>query len=354
MSKVVRVDQLTLTLLVIIGSCWLLLSTPTIHAATPAQIQTAIDKGKAYLYKTQKNGNWEVVQVPDPKIDSGYDVENTQFGGLTAVATFALLAAGEDPQDPRLKQAIAFLKKTDSHGIYALGMRCQIWNMIPQDESVKQVLRHDRDLLIRGIAAKQPNTGFYGYDATKPGADADHSSSQFGVLGLWAIDQAGVEVPTQVWNAFDAGWRGHQLADGGWSYRQTSDATSLLSMTAAGAATLFITQDYTHFAPRLNGNINDPAIDAALKWMGEHLPEVTTRREYYTLFGVSRVGLACGYKYIGNTNWFAWGSDLIVQSQAAEGFWSGGIQNDDNVPDTSFSLLFLSRSRAPIVFNNWK
>jgi hypothetical protein len=324
-------------------------------AATPSDIQSAIERGKQYLYQTQKDGNWEVVPAPDPTIDGGYRVENMQFGGLTAIATFALLASGDDAQKPELVKAIAFLKKCKSAGTYALGMRCQIWNMIPQDESVKQAMRRDRDLLIKGIAAKEPNTGFYGYDCNKPGTDAaDHSASQFGVLGMWALQQAGSEVPLAVWQAYDAGWRSHERAEGAWSYHADEDEPSTLSMTAAGVATLFITQDYTHSVARLSGNIDDPAIEKGLDWMGQHFDDVTTRRNYYTLFGISRVGLASGYKYIGNTDWFSYGADYLLKVQNEDGYWSGGLQNDNNVPDTSFSLLFLSRGRAPVLFNKLK
>jgi hypothetical protein len=324
----------------------LLLPSSAAFAATSAEIQASIDKGKAYLYSIQSGGNWEIVPAPDPKHTNPWEVENTQYGGLTAIATFALLAAGEDPQDPRIKQAVAFLEKTGSPGTYAIGVRCQIWNMVPQDEVVKVAMARDRALLVQGIAGKAPNTGFYGYDCTKPGSDADHSASQFGVLGMWALNQAGMEVPSDVWRAYDFGWRSQQLAPGAWSYRFTSAVTTdaaylpSLSMTNAGVATLFITQEYTRAAPRLAGNVDDPAIDAGVKWIGEHLTDLTDDRRYYTLFGISRVGMACGYKYIGSTDWFRWGADQIVKEQHPEGFWASLRENPHNVPDTSFALLF--------------
>jgi hypothetical protein len=328
-----------------------------VTAATPEQIQTAIDKGKAFLYSTQKNGNWEVVPAPDPTATGGWMVENTQYTGLTAIATFALLASGEDPQDPRIRAAVDFLKKHETHGIYALGLRCQVWNMIPQDESLKQVMLRDRDLLLQGMSAKEPSIGFYGYDVKDPGSNCDHSSSQFAVLGMWALQQAGVEVPTKYWQIVDSGWRREQLADASWAYHfpvaaeDASTNAGTVSMTSAGVATLFITQDYTAMAARCQGNINDPSIDKGMAWIGDHLKDLPEGRRYYTLFGVSRVGLASGFKYIGNVDWFKFGAQLIVDDQAPDGSWQMGGENPGNIPNTSFAMLFLSRGRAPVMMN---
>src|SRR5687768_8227870 len=69
-------------------------------AATTQQIREAIQKGKDYLYSVQKDGNWEI----EEKIHG-------QKTGQTAVVLYALLAAGESPNDPRLASAIDYLKK---------------------------------------------------------------------------------------------------------------------------------------------------------------------------------------------------------------------------------------------------
>jgi hypothetical protein len=72
-------------------------------AATPAEVDQALQKAKDFLYGQQKNGTWEQVaqrqsSAERPDNDTGGD----QWGGLTAVCTYALLASGESPQDPKL------------------------------------------------------------------------------------------------------------------------------------------------------------------------------------------------------------------------------------------------------------
>src|SRR4051812_4539991 len=102
------------------------------RAATPEQVEATLQKAKDFLYSKQNaDGNWEEVQQADPK-GSHYDVKGKQWGGLTSVVTYALLASGESAQEPRLKKAVDFLKKAEIGGIYAVGMRCQVWHLLPQ------------------------------------------------------------------------------------------------------------------------------------------------------------------------------------------------------------------------------
>ena len=178
---------------------------------------------------------------------------------------------------------------------------------------------------------------------------------------MWALAQAGVEVPTGYWQFVDAAWHRQQTRAGAWGYKPVwdpADPTTFhepgATMTAAGVATLFITQEYLQIAPRCGGNIDDPAIDAGLRFLGTHLDPLPDYDRYYLLFGVSRVGLASGYKYLGATDWFRWGSDALCREQSPDGGWlrlDTGNDNARGVPNTSFALLFLSRGRAPVMMN---
>jgi hypothetical protein len=118
-------------------------------------------------------------------------------------------------------------------------------------------------------------------------------------------------------------------------------------MTAAGIATLFITQDYLNMGKGADctGNIRDPAIDKAFKWMIDNLKDLEGRRTHYTLYGIERIGVASGYKYFGTLDWYDDGADYLVKSQGANGSWGTGVS------DTCFAILFLVRGRAPVVMN---
>ena len=79
------------------------------------------------------------------------------------------------------------------------------------------------------------NSGTYG----------DFSNTQYGVLGVWYAAMAGLEVPNNYWRLVEDCWRSGQGRDGGWGYTPMEHNT-YASMTAAGAATLYITYDYVH------------------------------------------------------------------------------------------------------------
>lgn len=343
-------------------------SNRTARAATPEQVQKAIEKAKEWLYKKQNaKGTWENVDKPTPDGEKGdADPDARQWGGLTSLATYALLAAEESPQAPKLQHAISFLKAAPIEGIYATGMRCQVWLFLSDDKSVRPLIERDKEFLLRALHqdvthAKDNRFGFYPYyfERGKPHpADwYDHSVSQYGVLGMWALEQAGAEVPIKYWQVVDGAWQRAQYADGGWSYRQkfvdaapdSGQAAETPQMTAAGIATLFITQEYlTADLVACRGNVSNDHIERGLRWMDKRIGEALTNGNLYGMYGIERIGVASGRKYFGTTNWYEVGADYLVKSQKPDGSWEGqwGV-----LPDTCFALLFLVRGRAPIVFN---
>ena len=54
-------------------------------------------------------------------------MQGNTWGGFTALSTYSLLAAGEKKSDPRIVKALDFLKRADIVGIYALGVRSEVW-----------------------------------------------------------------------------------------------------------------------------------------------------------------------------------------------------------------------------------
>jgi hypothetical protein len=65
--------------------------------------------------------------------------------------------------------------------------------------------------------------------------------------------------------------------------------------------------------------------------------------EYYLLWSVERVGMAYGLDSIGDCDWYDWGCNFLLPAQQSDGSWDGARGYGKDV-DTSFALLFLSRS----------
>ena len=317
-----------------------------VRAASPEQVDKAIEDAIHTLYALQKNGNWEIAALADS--DKGpYDVDGGQWGGLTSIATYALLAAGESPQDARIRSAVEWLKKADIKGVYALGMRLQVWNFLPKTE-VRVLIEHDAKLLLLALKSKDNQKGFFDYLVT-PSAGYDHSVSQYGVLGLWAAAEAEqpFEVPEKFWELVEQAWLRDQDKTGGWAYHAKPEAAYPLSMamTAAGVASLFITQDYVHGLEGVTckGNIHNPGIEAGIKWMGEHFSEIG--ENLYAWYGIERIGVASGLKYIGTIDWYREGCNRIVPMAPS---WNA---ERGPVPGTSFALLFMVRGRGAVLMN---
>ena len=194
------------------------------RAATPQEVDAAIKKAMAFLKSQQKDGNWEGGVAPDfKKLDpKGGPTEACKYGGVTALASYALLAAGESDQNPEMAKAIKWLREAEMHGTYAVGLRSQVWNLTPESPARNAARDKDKDFLLSAMTKTGPHTGFYAYSYSGPAAPAslgekkgptagipaagppadgwfDRSNSQYGVLGVWALEQAGAEIPQKYW-----------------------------------------------------------------------------------------------------------------------------------------------------------
>lgn len=323
-------------------------------AATPNAIEASLDKAKQFIYHAQHpDGLWESPGLP-----------HNEEGGLTAVATYALLASGESSQDPKLIKAIAYLKQLKSENVYVLGTRAQIWTYLGDTREIKILENEDARHLSSLMKIAGDAHGLFHYPKMPP-TTYDLSISQFGVLGLWALAQDGAEVDINVWSTMDKAWRRRQSASGAWAYNTHGgydEPQDTMSMALAGVATLFITHDYVHAAANrgCGGNMKDANIELGLKWVIDnfgHISSPSSAREgqarFYTLYGLERVGIASGYKYFGNANWFDAGADYLTTHQNNDGAWGStgdlwGL-NIGNIPSTSFGILFLSNGNAPAV-----
>lgn len=338
-----------------VASLFLACFTNVLHAAIdPQQMDAAIEKAKRFIYRHQSmEGRWEPAPSRIGDDDNYQKMQGSTYGGYTALCTYALLAAGESPNDPRIKGAIDFLKHVDLIGVYAVAMRLQVWLLIPHESSEMKALIHkDADFLLDGVNVKADvlgsNDGLWDYLGKGP--RVDHSVSQYGVLGLWAAEQTGVvDVSTPKWKLFESAWRRDQQSDGGWSYDYAGDRT--LSMTAAGVASLFITADYLHADEGIPclGTLTNPWIDRGLHWIDTHYDEVYDST--YAMYGIERIGAASGYKFFGSHDWFVDLTEKLIATQKKDGSWFSSYPGMQPLDATCFALLFMARGEAPVLMN---
>src|SRR6185437_6107628 len=314
---------------------------------TPQTVDDAIRKAKDYIYSKQHSGgHWEKDETRIGEDHASYlRMQGDSFGGYTALATYALLAAGENPNDPRIKAAVQFLKTADIVGMYAIAMRCQVWLLIPhQSAEMRELIRKDAETLFAGIndgSLNPKNKGMWDYLGKGP--RLDHSVSQYGVLGLWACQQTGaIDVGTDRWKTIEAAWRAQQYPSGGWDYGPTQGET--ISMTAAGVASLFIINDYIHAEEGLGctGNPINPWIDKGLHWIDEHYDEIGANG--YAMYGIERIGAASGFCYFAKRDWYNDLGKRLLNAQNDDGsFIVMNYAGGQDLDATCFALLFLAR-----------
>ena len=274
-------------------------------------------------------------------------------GGVTALATYALLAAGVSVHDSVTRRAVDYLAEHPLPGTYSRSLRAAVWAHLATrtgDTTLRQryqrALREDASWLVKAMR----DDGFYGYDLE--GTGGDHSCSQFGVLGVWAAQGASVAVPSDYWERVSRHWLDHQGGDGSWSYRGGERGTA--TMTTGGINTLYVTlaQHFAKGEPAYSplrgvpsrGQAEDDvnktleAAEHGFEWLANH---DILEGGPYQLFGLERLGVAAGRKFIGGKDWYRAGAASIKAGSP-------------NVINDSFSLLFLTYGRAPVLISKMR
>jgi hypothetical protein len=338
-------------------------------AAPPAgtvadeDVRRSIEKGREWLTNQQQGGVWP---------EKTYWHSNGAFGH-TELATMTLLYTGSHPTNSTVMvNALSGLPSRQIEYVYARAARTMAYayalkgmkTSSPKRDQVRQALIADAQWLV----GQQKPEGNWGYGPAKQ--RPDFSNTQFAILALWEAAKAGVEIPSAVWQRTLDLYLKEQSADGAWSYGPGTEHPNDYygSMTAAGLATIYICTDMLNLAsgcPCAGGHSGagsradvDRRIELALKWLDTNFtaaynppqggPEQGWRM--YWLYAVERVGLACGYKYFGNHNWFHEGAAVVLGDQQPDGSW-GKEREGEPIVTTCFAILFLYKGRAPILYN---
>lgn len=329
-------------LLLLCAPVWAGPNKANIHFSDEA-VGAAIDKAIAYIWSQQKaDGSW-------PEIE-------TYSMGPTALAAYALLEAGVNPQDPRMVKTLDWLKDNTDNKTYSIGLRCNVWAIANKkaDNKYKEQLEKDVKTLVDSTS-----NGTYGYNSLGDGKSAgDNSNSQYGLLGVWAGARSNVEIDSQYWFKVIKHWISAQCADGAWSYNGSGEAGSA-TMAAAGVASLFVCFDNLYAEAfekcELSEKLELKPIARGLAWFDKNFEKTMGPNAVlglgditYYLYGVERVGLASGYKYFGSSDWYKLGANRLLSGQGGNGAWNG--MKGPNVA-TPLALLFLIRGRNSVLFN---
>lgn len=202
---------------------------------------------------------------------------------------------------------------------------------------------------------------------------SDNSNTQFATLALWVAHRQGLPVESAL-KRVETRFRTTQHADGGWGYFDPNKRVSgpmgrsTASMTCAGLLGLAIadgkvTESVHERKPSstkpardinkdgnirrgllaLSTSIGKPVEQRGGRHAGQgpSIPQIGGRT-YYFLWSLERVAVALDLKTIGKKDWYAWGAEILLANQQADGSWQGYYA--DCGADTCFALLFLKRA----------
>src|SRR3972149_612655 len=183
-----------------------------------AQVLDAIDRGVGYLKREQSHrGNWSEM--------AGYT------GGVSALATLALLNAGVPADDPTIVRALEYLRGLKLERTYVVSLQTMVFAAA---EPKKDMLLIDRN--VRWLEANQSTAADRKGAWSYPGPGGDNSNSQFAVLALFDAQSVGAKVKRQTWQLAADYWRNPQNDDGSRGHRPGDAGPG--SMTCAGIGAL--------------------------------------------------------------------------------------------------------------------
>jgi hypothetical protein len=182
----------------------------------------------------------------------------------------------------------------------------------------------------------------------------DNSDTQFAILALWTAQRHGVPMDRTlqlIANRFQTS----QDPTGGWGYTYKYDGKGVgegAPMDCCGLLGLAVGHGIAHNKGEEEDALKDPKIvngfAAVNKFIGE--PVGRTRdvpvQNLYFLWSWERVGVLYDLPTLANKDWFRWGAEGIIGSQAPTGEWleGGGYPASTPVANTCFALLYLRRS----------
>ena len=191
---------------------------------TADRVVKSIETGIAYLKKEQRrDGSW-----PD---------HAGQPGGVTAMCTLALLAAGVPKDDPTVKNALGHLRALGKPKmVYTTSLQTMVFCAAEPAVDSLLIERNAQWLQQMQIKEPGPHQGAWAYSSSL--GRGDRSNSQFALLALHEAERVGVDVEERTWRLALRYWLETQRNGESWNY--SDGAASTGSMTCAGIASVVI------------------------------------------------------------------------------------------------------------------
>ncbi|QJX00971.1 DUF4159 domain-containing protein [Frigoriglobus tundricola] len=325
------------------------------------KVKNSIDKGVRYLKKTQKrDGDWEGIVLGE--------IAGLK-GGVTALATLALLNAGLKPDDPAVAKALDYLRAVKPDKTYVVALQTMVFAEARQPKDLPKIAENV-EWFKKNVIRRSGQLDGWSYPAN---AIADNSNTQYALLGLYAAKTAGVKVDDQLWSDILDYYNRTQHQDpannkaGFWTYHNAGDRNPSFTMTVGGACGLIIAgmgldkseqglNDATGVAANCGVYTENSALARGMLWVGANFNFLDGKSYFYNYYGIERLGRLSGQRFIGRIDWYREGCERLIRMQDGDGSFvyrdgekRGGLDAGQPVITTSFAVLFLSKGRTPVL-----
>lgn len=310
---------------------------------------------------------------------------------------YALLKGHVDPQHPLLVAHRDALITKIGGGVYNEGRSPQhhtyeaACDAMFLEATDPQLYRPQLEALRDYFVRNQRPSGGWDYPHAQGDPSGDTSITQYAILGLWASQRAGLNVPVETWSRAGRFFQETQRSDGTFTYHPYESnfqrGSGTPSMTAAGLGSVLVVnlmlfgESIPTPAPapasRRKFGVLEPYVeppeprqgaanrapaevqisrDALRKLISPSEQAVGSRFQegwngphpLYFLYGIERIGALTGKESVGGIKWFEDGCRRLVDRQDREGFWVPNSVYSSQVT-TSFAILFLSRATETLV-----
>ena len=321
---------------------------------TAAQVNEAIAHGVKFLKSQQRDdGTWEE--------------RSLYAGGLTPLATLALLHAGCDVKDEAVAKALKHLRQFRADATYTTALQTMVFCYAEPERDLLLIQRNVRWLEEHQIRDGE-NAGMWAIPTLGTPDHTDNSMTHMAMLALYEAERVGVTAADETWRLALAYWRRAQNPDGSWGWGPGYPGTG--SMTAAGIASVLAASQRLEPADALvagdainccqpqqsNKHANVATIWLSRNFSVNRNPGVDYWHSYY-MFALERVGRITAQRFIGDHDWYREGAETVVGLQLVDGSWPSDLDEEhlnDRRVSTSFYLLFLAKGRRPLLLAHLK
>lgn len=299
------------------------------------QAEAAIDRGLAYLARTQKR-------------DGSWDEQNPV--GVTGLCLMAFMVKGhfpdQGPYGDNLARAVAYLlesaragkgyigKSMYDHGLATLALS-EVWGESSRSDEVRDALKQAVGVIVKS----QTPAGGWRYQPN--GIDQDVSVTVLQLVALASAREAGILAPEATIKRGIAYVKSCQRPDGRFGYRTAYDGFGpSLSRTAAGVVSLQMCgqRDSKEVRKGLDHlrSLGAAPFDVKYPWF--------YYGQYYAVVAHYQAGEK-DYQY-----WYPRVRDALVAAQLKDGSWPGGrlppnvrliVKTDEDVYCTPMAILVL-------------